>query len=228
MCIPKGNRVRISFEYLAKSARLCGSAGVRPSKVGKLMGSNGETDKCTEGRADGGGETNNPIKKRETHCRSQRIAFQILLGGAALMSGIRDGEVKSPPLSSLSLISLMISKRYRWYSSIFEWKADWSAFIKECPVWFTFKFHFYPTLVKVKSLSIKKFDFILGNEPIEKVNYVLVRHSSIIEFPRLLHWGFLGWFQIEVGILKILMILHLIVSSYNIQLFPIMCIQTIS
>ena len=49
-----------------------GSAGVRPSKVGKLMGSNGETDKCTAGK------TNNPIKKENplalTHgqCGSSR------------------------------------------------------------------------------------------------------------------------------------------------------------
>ena len=39
------------------TVRRGGAAGVRPSKVGKLMGSNGETDKCTAGK------TNNPIKK---------------------------------------------------------------------------------------------------------------------------------------------------------------------
>ena len=59
-----------------------GSAGVRPSKVGKLMGSNGETDKCTAGK------TNNPIKKENPLAltaawaawQQQGLAFQILLG----------------------------------------------------------------------------------------------------------------------------------------------------
>ena len=91
------------------------------------MGSNGETDKCTAGK------TNNPIKKENPLAltaawaawQQQGLAFQILLGATArsLISGIRDGGLKSPPPSpSPPLCSLMISKRHR-YSPIFRMKS---------------------------------------------------------------------------------------------------------
>ena len=112
------------------TVRRGGAAGVRPSKVGKLMGSNGETDKCTAGK------TNNPIKKENPlalprHPARRPAGFRIPNSPGSGRPAVHEwnprwrseessssSSSRSSPSSSL-LYSLMISKRDR-YSSIFE------------------------------------------------------------------------------------------------------------